>query len=259
MKTIAITGACGGIGIELVHNYIQQGHRVLGIDIDKNSLSELEKKYPSKFHGLNANLTIKKDLQQLNDNIIKNFGVPDIWYNNAGVADLKPFLTQNFPNFEKVIQINFTALAGLTHFWMAKMISKGSGTIVNVASMAGYLPLGGMASYVASKYAVVGFTKSLQQEIEVAKLPIDLILVSPGFVETKIIQMGEKYGLPEKMKFLLSTPQDCAKEIVIGVQKKSLEITPTANGKVMRFANRVSPALMKKLGKNLLNDVLNNN
>jgi short-subunit dehydrogenase len=256
MKKIAITGACGGIGKELVHLYIQQGHFVIGIDLIDDELNQLAKKYPSQFHGIKADLSLKKEIKNLNHKIEKDFGIPDIWFNNAGIADLKPFLKQNFSEFEKVMNINFNSLANLTHFWMEKMTSRGSGTIVNIASMAGYLPLGGMSSYVASKHAVVGLTKSLQQEIEVSKLPVDLILVSPGFVETKIIQLGQKNGLPEKMKFLLSTPQDCAQEIVDGVKKKSLEITPTANGKFMRFTNRISPAFMRKLGKSLLLEAL---
>lgn len=256
MKTIAITGACGGIGKELVHLYIQLGHTVIGIDLILDALNELEKRYPSNFHGLKADLSRKKEIKELVTKIEKDFGVPDIWFNNAGIADLRPFLKQSFSQFEKVITINFNSLAHLTHHWMEKMANKGSGTIVNIASMAGYLPMGGMSSYVASKHAVVGLTKSLQQEIEVAKLPVDLILVSPGFVETKIIQLGQKHGLPEKMKFLLSTPQDCAEEIADGVKKKSLEITPTTNGKFMRFTNRISPLIMRKLGKNLLQEAL---
>lgn len=258
MKTIVITGACGGIGAELVHLYITEGYKIIGVDLDNSQLKDFEQKYPSQFFGIKADLTIKKDIKHLNETIESEFGIPTIWINNAGVADLKPFLEQKFSHFEKVMNINFQSLALLTHYWMNKMVSKGSGTIVNVASMAGYLPLGGMSSYVASKHAVVGFTKSLQQEIEVAKIPVDLILVSPGFVETKIIQLGEQYGLPEKMKFLLSTPQSCAKEIFTGVKKKKLEITPTTNGKFMRFMNRFSPEVMRRLGKSLLQDVLKN-
>jgi 3-oxoacyl-[acyl-carrier protein] reductase len=255
-KIIAITGACGGIGQELVHLYIQKGAKIIGLDLDQKGLQQLQEQYPEHFSAYALDVTDSSARSAINNKILEEHGVPDLWFNNAGIADIMPFRESSQEKFDLVMDINFTSLSHFTRFWMEQMLTKGSGTIINVGSMAGYLPVGGMASYVASKHAVVGFTKSLQQEIEVEKLPIKLILVSPGFVETKIVQLGQKYGLPESMKPLLSTPSQCAKEIVHGVDKKQLEITPTLNGKLMRIGNNLSSGLMKQVGKKLLNDVL---
>lgn len=254
---IVLTGACGGIGVELVHLFIRKGSRVIGIDINEKELERLSLLYPSNFISLKCDISDAKQLDDSCTRILKEYGVPNIWINNAGIAHLNTFRNCDTKDFDKVMNINFTALYRYTSFWMPKMIANGAGTIVNVASLAGYLPLGGLSSYCASKHAVIGFTKSLQQEIEVEKLPVDLILVTPGFIRTSLIQMGEKLGFPEELKSFTSSPKVCAQEIVESIYKKNLEITPLLNGKLMRLVKFTPEVISKNLAKGLLKKAIN--
>lgn len=255
-EIVAITGVCGGIGIELLHIFIRQGSIVIGLDINQNKLNEISKIYPNDFISIHVDISKQKNVIHICKKIISEYGIPDIWINNAGIANLKTFKDSNELEIEEVINVNFISLFKFTHFWYKQMIQNGGGTIVNIASMAGYLPLGGMASYVASKHAIVGLTKSIQQEIEVEKLPVDLLLISPGFVETPIMKIGESFGFPKDLNFLVSSPGRCAQEIVSNIRKKSIDTTPTLSGKLLKFISYTPEKIKKNLSKNLLKKVL---
>ncbi|MGB0452492.1 MAG: hypothetical protein ACPGJV_02170, partial [Bacteriovoracaceae bacterium] len=95
----------------------------------------------------------------------------------------------------------------------------------------------------------VGFTKTLQLEAEVYAWPIDFILVSPGFVESQIMNVGKDYGFPEELQKIVASPASCAKEIIQGIKKNKLEITPTLNGKAVMQMNKFLPGTLKLLGK----------
>ena len=256
-ELVAITGACGGIGTELVHEFIRKGYKVIGIDINEKALEDLSKIYPSNFISIKVDISSTKQLKESCNKILNEVGVPNIWINNAGIAHLDTFQNNSAKDFEKVVNINFRAVYRYTHYWLPKMIEKKAGTIVNIASVAGYLPLGGMTSYCASKHAVIGFTKSLQQEIEVEKLPVDLILVTPGFIRTSLIQMGEKLGFPKGLEFITSAPNDCAIEIIKAIKNKEIDVTPLLSGKLLRLIKFTPEVISKKLAKRLLKNALN--
>lgn len=254
---VVITGACGGIGIELVHIFIRKGYRVIGIDINEKALYEVSETYPSNFIPMRVDISNKKQLKDSCKYILYNYRIPNIWINNAGIAKLGLTITEK--EFDKVINVNFLATQRYTSFWMNKMKERKSGTIVNIASIAGYLPLGGMSSYCASKHAVIGYTKSLQQEIEVMKIPVDLILVTPGFINTSLMQIGEKLGFPKELEYLTISAQDCANDIVKSIYKKNLEITPIINSKLLRLLKFTPEKISKGLAKNLLKKALKKN
>jgi short-subunit dehydrogenase len=254
--TVAITGVAGGIGEALTKKFLKQNFEVIGLDFNSEQLDQMKSIFGKKFHTYKIDLTNKTQREDIFNKIIEEHQIPDIWINNAGIADLRPYLESGQERFDQVMNINFTVVEHLTRFWLEKMNSKGGGSIANEASVAGHIAVGGMASYVASKFAVVGFTKSLQQELELEKSPVKLILVSPGFVETKIMQISEKYGFPEQFKFLISTPESCAQEMVDGILNKDSHVTPTLNGKMMMAMERLSPWLNKSMGKGLLSTIL---
>lgn len=153
---------------------------------------------------------------------------------------LGPFLEVSTADFNKVMAVNFTAVITATRFWLEVFNRKG-GCVINMASAAGMIPSGDMSSYVASKHAVIGFTRAVQLELEAQKSFASTCLVVPGFVQTGIMQVGSKYGLPEKIKGIASTPEACAKETVAGVLRGEKEIIPTLSGKVMTGLYRYLP------------------
>ena len=109
-----------------------------------------------------------------------------------------------------------------------------------------------MSAYVAAKHAVVGFTRALSAELELKGSPVSLLLVSPGFVDTRLIAKGESLGFPEWLSFMLSTPDAVADAVYRAMPTKRSEIVPTFNGKVMRRMYSLMPRSTVKSSRILL-------
>ena len=240
---IGITGVCGGIGSAMAREFIAREYKVVGLDLDEKGLANLSQTFPDYFHGIFCDMTKTETLPGIFDQLKLDLEMPKIWINNAGITQLGPLTDCDLNEFLKVIQINFTSLAIATHYWLGQMEKRQSGTIVNIASFAGHAGVPFMSAYSASKHAVVGFTRALQAEIKFKKSGVKMTLVSPGFVDTGIIRKGEARGFPSRLSFLLTSTQDCAREIVSGILNGKEFISPTATGKILKYMNRISPAL----------------
>lgn len=245
-KVIAITGVAGGIGRALVREFKAKGFDVIGLDIVDEC---------PDVHYFKCDLTDEKASLAVFSQIQKQFPEISYWFNNAGLARLGLFPDVSQSDFDLVMKVNFNSQVIATRFWLPYFEKKRKGTLINMASAAGLIPTGGMSSYVASKHALVGFTRSLQIELQAADSPVQMILVTPGFVETSIMQIGAKDGLPESLRKLTSSPESCAREIVNGILEGKKEITPTMSGKIMTglyrmpFGNALAETVYKKFKK----------
>jgi short-subunit dehydrogenase len=243
-KVVAITGVAGGIGTALALEFLKRGFEVVGLDLAESG--------PQGVKYFQCDLTDDEAAAKVFEQVKKEFPGIGYWINNAGIARLGDFKEVSQKDFDLVMAVNFRAQVTATRFWLAHFEKEGRGMIVNQASAAGIVPAGEMSSYVASKHAVVGFTRSLKLELDMRKSPVKLSLVIPGFVETAIMGIGTASGFPEKLRYLISTPESCAKEIADGVLAGMSEITPTISGKVMTslyrlpFGEKLAAVVYKK-------------
>ncbi len=246
---VGITGVCGGIGKELAEFFLKENHLIVGLDISQEGIDICQSEWGKNFLGIQVDVSKKSQFIQACQKVEREVGIPRIWINNAGIVIPKPFREMQLSDFEKVMRINFDAVLWGTHFWLERMTQHGEGSIVNVASIAGKIAAPNLSSYNASKFAVVGFTQSLQIELDMDKSPIHLILVTPGFVDTDILHTEDDHGFPEKLKFLTTSAKECAVEIGKGILACKKEITPTLNGKLLKITNRISPDLVDSISK----------
>lgn len=250
-KNVVITGVCGGIGQAMLHQFLRKGFRVIGVDIQEKGLQKLLDTHGEHFVPYRADLLQRDKRKALSQEILDDWGVPQIWINNAGIAEIEEFVNCSEAAFDRVMEINFNASVDLTRFWLPLMRNLDRGKIVNIASCAGHMPVPQLSSYAASKHAVVGFTQSLQQELKSEHSRVKMILVSPGFVNTQIIRLGQDKGFPSILSFVPESPERCAQEIVQGVLRGKSFIAPTINGKLLLGLNRISPE-MTRLSSHLL-------
>lgn len=227
---VAITGVNGGIGRALAAEFKRRGYFIIGLDLKAQGEGD-------EYHSID--LTDTSRALELYQQIHQSHTDLKLWINNAGIAVLGPLKDQSLSDFERVMKINFHAPVAATHFWI-KHMSDG-GCVVNMASAAGFIPSGDMSSYVASKHALVGFTRAVQLELLSQGSNVSTCLVAPGFVKTEIMQVGSKYGLPEKINQFATTPEECAREIVSGIIRGEREIIPTMTGKLMTGMYRYLP------------------
>jgi short-subunit dehydrogenase len=253
-KRVVITGAASGIGRSLALKLVAGGADVWALDLDETSLASLTDdatKYGHPITTRRADVTDRAALAKIRDEVVAK-GEIDYWVNNAGIARLGDFHEHGEAGFDQVVAVNLTGVVNGTRLALEAMEDAGRGRIVNMASIAGHLPAPFMTAYVASKHAVVGFTRSLAEELRLKDSPVSLLLVSPGFVDTRIIAKGEKMGFPEWLSFLLAKPDEVADTILAALPTKKREIIPTFNGKLMRRMYAVLPGTTVRSSKILL-------
>ena len=249
-KKILITGACGGIGSSLTKKLAAEGHHIIAVDLKafKNS-SHL------KISSYIFDLAKTEEITGLCETILKEHGPIDILINNAGIAHIKGFLEEGLERFNLAMKINFEAAVVLSYFWLPHL-EKNGGMLVNIASIAGLVAPACMSSYTSSKFALVGFSRCLQGELAARSSQASVLLVSPGFVETPIMKIGQKDGLPDILKYITTSPDSCALEIIAAIHKKKKFITPGISGKAMAIINTVAPGLFNFINITMVKKLL---
>lgn len=254
-KQIVITGSAKGIGRSLAEKFLKARATVWSLDVDEKALAEFQdtaQKYGQDLHTLKVDLTQKEEFQTAVKTITEKAKAIDYWVNNAGVSGLGDFSTKTFEEFEKVIAINLNATVLGTRLALDHMEQVGRGTIVNMASVAGHISCPYLSAYCASKFAVVGFSLALREELYLKQVPVKICVVSPGFVDTEMLERKRPEGFPEWLGFLLSTPEAVADEIVKGLKRGKEDIYPTFNGRMMLRMGRLMPTLTTKSSRVLL-------
>lgn len=239
-KRFVVTGAASGIGRAVAEALLKRGAIVAAWDRDETGLASLEKS--AKSFGKECvptvvDVTDGKAIRAARDAA----GPIEGWMNIAGIAKTGAFVAMGDREFDRVIQVNFASLVDGTRAALEVMEAQGAGTIVNVASVAGFLPAPFLAAYSASKHAVVGFTRAVTEELRLADSPVKLVLVAPGFVETAMISGASGLKFPDWLKWLPSRPELVAREILDGLEKKKDEIYPSRNGRWMMRMARAFP------------------
>lgn len=170
-KCVLVTGVSSGIGLAQAKLFLKNGYKVYGVD--KSARPDLA----GDFHFLQLDMTKKLD------SLYDFASEVDILCNTAGVLDeYKPLLDISEDEFNHVFQTNFLATVAITRYYLAKMLERKSGIIMNMCSIASFLAGGGGAAYTASKHALAGFTK--QVALDYADKGIQVFGIAPGAVQT---------------------------------------------------------------------------
>ncbi len=189
-KVAVITGAANGIGRATALAFSSHGAKVVVVDRDgagaKAVAGAIEQKGGEAI-PVTADVTKGADVAAYVKAAIDAYGRIDCFHNNAGVeGKLKPIHEYDEAEFDQLMGVNVRGVfLGLKHV-IPEMIKKKSGAIVNTASIAGLVGTPNMANYVASKHAVIGFTKTVSGEV--AGHGIRVNAVCPGPVDTRMIQ-----------------------------------------------------------------------
>jgi 3-oxoacyl-[acyl-carrier protein] reductase len=156
------------------------------------------------------------------------FGTPDVVVNNAGLAHFVPVQEMTAAQFDETMNVNVRGVFLMTRSFLPEMRARGSGHIVNIASLAGRNPVPGGAAYAASKHAVLGFSKSLFGEVR--KDGVRVVAICPGSVVTPFfdksgadLQDAERKLQPEDVADAVLAALDLPDRALIS----ELDIRPT--------------------------------
>lgn len=187
MKNVAlITGASSGLGKEFARIHASRGGDLLLVARRQNELeivkSELEKEFGVQVTVFAVDLTLNDAVESILNKIKSNGIIVEILINNAGFGGYGNFHERELQHELEMIRLNVEALTKLTHYLLPEMLKRKSGYILNVASVAGFLPGPLQSVYYATKAYVVSFTQGIAAEISGSGVKISALC--PGPVHT---------------------------------------------------------------------------
>jgi len=200
-KTAVVTGGASGIGRATAAALAAAGARVVVADIEQPPLDQAVAAIEAaggEALGVICDVSSWDSVESLRDRCVDAFGPADIVMNNAGVAGGGPMSVIELPAWEWTLGVNLWGVIYGVKAFLPAMIEKGSGHIVNTASIAGHLASSGMGAYNTTKHAVSGFTETLQQEMVQGNTGVGVTCLCPGFVATNIV--SSERNRPERFR-----------------------------------------------------------
>lgn len=187
-KVAIITGASRGIGKSIAQEFVRQGATVVFTYLSsEEKANQLEKELSAgggKVKGIRSDASKMEDALALVDQVIELFGTIDILVNNAGITRDTLLMRMSEDQWDEVINTNLKSVFNLTKAVIRPMLKARAGSIVNMSSVVGVQGNAGQANYAASKAGLIGFTKSVAQELGSRNIRCNAI--APGFIETEM-------------------------------------------------------------------------
>lgn len=231
MKAL-ITGASSGIGRDIARELDNRGYELVLVARDKKRLEDVKKTLKGKVDIICLDLENAENCKKLHE-MAEDI---DILINNAGFGVFGNFVETDLDKEISLINTNITAVHILTKLYLQDMIKKDSGHILNVASIAGFMPGPLMESYYSSKAYVVRLSEGIRAEIKKAKSNVKISLLCPGPVNTNFNNVaGVKFNI-----YSLSS-EYVAKYTVKKMLRNKFMIVPGIGIKILRVISKISP------------------
>jgi len=242
-ETALITGASSGIGAELSRQFAADGIDVVLVARNQAKLEkladDLQREYAIKALVIARDLSIEIAPQEIYDEL-KTAGIAiDYLVNNAGFGNFGPFIEQNLDNELDMLRVNVLALTALTRLFLPPMVEKGRGHILNLSSVAAFMPGGPrMAAYFASKTFVLPFSTALSVELQGTGVKVTALC--PGPTKTEFDHSGE---LSKTLLFTynLSTAKKVARDGYRAMKRGQRTFVPGLVNKILAVAGVLPP------------------
>ncbi len=178
-KICIVTGAAQGIGAATVARLTEEGATVIGCDRRADGISGAARR-------LAVDVTDRDQVDAMVATVLAEFGRVDVLVNNAGITKDARLVKMTLEQFDAVIDVNLRGVFHCAQAVAPSMIEAGRGVILNASSVVGIYGNFGQTNYAASKFGVIGFTKTWSRELGPKGIRVNA--VAPGFVETPILR-----------------------------------------------------------------------
>lgn len=233
-RVVAITGAGRGIGAATAEALTNEGARVAIGDIDLDIAKATAERIGGDTLALPLDVTSTDSVADFMDTVESTLGPIDVYINNAGVMPLSGLLDEDDATIDRIFAINTRAMIHGTREAARRMLPRGRGHIVNVASTAGKAGIAGSATYSASKAAVIQYTEGAYAELHPKGL--DFSVVMPGITRTELTS-----GVEDMPAFRAITPESVADAIVGAVVKPRFEVYVPRSARPLLNVTRLLP------------------
>ena len=260
-QKILITGAGSGIGRETALAFARLDAQILAVDIGAQGLDETARLVAAQGGRIETHLcdvSSESAMQALAAKVQATHGALDVLVNNAGIGASGRFLDTTVETWDRVLAINVRGVLLGCKFFLPPMVARGSGHVVNTASMAGYFPAPDLPIYTASKYAVLGFSEALR--VDLRSKGIGVSAICPGVINTNIVATTVAEGESAKWqsgavafyKKRNYGPDKVANAIVQAVRHNRAVVPVSPEAWFGYYLKRFFPALTLRLAGNPL-------
>ena len=184
-KVWYITGASKGLGLALVKSLLSAGNKVVATTRNASAFEELLLAYPNDLLPLAVDITSDENVKESIQQTITHFGGLDVVVNNAGYSLVGSMEELTDREFRETIDVNLFGTVNVIRATVPYFRKQGSGHIINISSNAGYVGFANAASYNAAKFAVVGISEALADEVK--QFGIKVTVVAPGQFRTNFM------------------------------------------------------------------------
>jgi NAD(P)-dependent dehydrogenase (short-subunit alcohol dehydrogenase family) len=245
-KVVAITGAARGIGAATARSVHAAGAQVVIGDIDLTEAEATAKEIGDDVLAVELDVTKNASFDAFLDAAESHFGTLDVLINNAGIMPLTRLLDESDDLTAKVLEVNVRSMIYGTREAVRRMLPRGSGHVVILASTAGKAGIPGASTYCASKFAMVGFAEAVNAEL--AETPINISVVMPGIVKTHLTD-----GVEDMRGFRAITPELVADGIRDAIMTPRFEVfVPKSAGSLLKstllLPRKTSTWIARKMG-----------
>ena len=232
MKAL-ITGASSGMGRDMAKVLSQKGYDLILVARDEKKLEEVKKQLKTETKIVVMDISKEENCKKLYE---ENKDI-DILINNAGFGDCGHFEETSLDKDIQMIHTNIIAYHILTKLYLKEMIKKDSGKILNVASIAGFMPGPLMTTYYSTKNYVVRFSESIREELRRKKSKVQISILCPGPVDTNFNKVAD-------VEFALKglSSEYVAKYAINKFLKGKFYIVPGWKIKLARIGAKLAPA-----------------
>jgi short-subunit dehydrogenase len=243
-KLVVITGGTSGIGLALAKEFLKLRARTVVLADKPESVASAVAQLSGTgrtVDGYVCDIGSPEAVAETCERISAKHGTPDILINNAGFAIYRTVEQEEWSEVERLMSVNFAGPIRITKGFLGGMVQRRSGHIVNIASIAGALPLTPCAVYGAAKHGMMGWSKCLAPEV--ARFGIDVTVVCPGRVQTNFFDHETFQRRPHRKETEMTVPMETVVDVTLDaiLRRQSLRYVPRYYGLMAWAYNALGP------------------
>jgi uncharacterized protein len=222
-KNAVVTGASAGIGVQIARDLARAGARVVLLARRRERLEALAQELGAEggqAHAYVLDVGDRAAYEHVAGQILEAFGAVDILINNAGFGRRRTLLDEPVEEIERVTAVNYLGTVYGIKLFLPGMVERGSGHIINIASVAGEVSSPAFGPYNASKAAVIALSEAVAAELSGSGVYISV--VNPGPVETEFHEHPSFAQAKTPPRLLYSTVEDCSRVVFRALEKKGV-------------------------------------
>ena len=265
-KMVLITGGSSGIGLATAEKLAAKGanlwllaRRIDQLEQAKEIVSSKRANPDQLIEIVSVDVSSSDQVEQIVGTIIEEVGIPDILINSAGITYPGYLDKLDLEVIQQLMDVNYLGIVNTTKAVLPGMLDRGSGSIVNISSMAAIISLPGYTAYGASKFAVRGFTESLRSEVK--RKGIHIAIVYPPDTDTP--QLKNELPLrPPEVNIIAGldsviSPEEVADDVIKGIVKRKFMIIPGLGNQFFYWLSSLTGTLAYPLIDLLVNWAIN--